>query len=502
MTPTSSLAGKRVLVTGGSRGIGAAIVRRLASQGATVAVNYRSDRAAADALVGELRDNGCARLSRPMSVTWRRPTSWPARWNAGLAAWICRLATPGSSTSERWKPGSLPYLSLEPAFRRGHGMICQALAEGGIDEEALRDLLVAVRERGWPLVFAIDASTYPRPWAVTSPGREFHHHSCPGSHGSDGAAVKGRAFQWLSQVSFAPDSWTAPQDQVRVGAGDDATRKAAAQILAHSAWLRAAGKARVPLYELDAGYDEAPLAWDLRDHLDKVQVLVRLRNDRVMYRDPEPRVPGRPGPNRRHGTARFECKDPATWGAPDQELSLHDEKYGQVSVMCWGGLHPKLFCRGRFAGFAEPPVIRCHLIRVTVTRLPNGRKVPGPLWLRWSGPGVPDPDLIWRAYLRRFRRRAHLPVRQARPGLGQGRAPPPGSGDPLDLDHHRRDHHAPPRPAPGRRPPPALGTPPQARETQPRPDPPRFRPASRAGRHPRQRTETLQGRTRAAQRPP
>jgi 3-oxoacyl-[acyl-carrier protein] reductase len=60
MTSTSSLAGKRVLVTGGSRGIGAAIVRRLASQGATVAVNYRSDRAAADALVGELRDNGCA----------------------------------------------------------------------------------------------------------------------------------------------------------------------------------------------------------------------------------------------------------------------------------------------------------------------------------------------------------------------------------------------------------------------------------------------------------
>lgn len=60
MTSTSSLAGKRALVTGGSRGIGAAIVRRLASQGATVAVNYRSDRGAADALVDELRDNGYA----------------------------------------------------------------------------------------------------------------------------------------------------------------------------------------------------------------------------------------------------------------------------------------------------------------------------------------------------------------------------------------------------------------------------------------------------------
>jgi len=41
------------------------------------------------------------------------------------------------------RAGSLPYLSLEPVFRRGHGMVYQALAEGGIDKEALRDLLVA-----------------------------------------------------------------------------------------------------------------------------------------------------------------------------------------------------------------------------------------------------------------------------------------------------------------------------------------------------------------------
>jgi hypothetical protein len=296
------------------------------------------------------------------------------------------------------------WLSLEPSFRRGHGMVYRGLAEGGIDEEALRDLLVAARERDWPLVFAIDASTYPRPEAECSPDREFHHHSCAGFHGSDGAAVAGWAFQWLAQVSFASDSWTAPQDQVRVGAGDDATRQAAAQVIAHSARLRAAGETRIPLYVLDAGYDEAPLTWDLDDHLDRVQVLVRLRSDRVLYRDPPPRIPGKAGRPRIHGsgTDRLECKDPATWGTPDQELELDDERYGQVSVKSWGGLHPKLFCRGRFAGFAKPPVVKCHLIRVTVTRLPNGRRVPGPLWLWWAGPGTPDLDLIWRAYLHRF----------------------------------------------------------------------------------------------------
>jgi 3-oxoacyl-[acyl-carrier protein] reductase len=69
MTSTSTLAGKRALVTGGSRGIGAAIVRRLASQGATVAVNYRSDRAAAEELVGELRDHGGTASAFPGDVT-------------------------------------------------------------------------------------------------------------------------------------------------------------------------------------------------------------------------------------------------------------------------------------------------------------------------------------------------------------------------------------------------------------------------------------------------
>jgi NAD(P)-dependent dehydrogenase (short-subunit alcohol dehydrogenase family) len=52
------LSGKVALVTGGSRGIGAAVTRRLAQEGAAVAVNYRSDAAAAEALVGEIVANG------------------------------------------------------------------------------------------------------------------------------------------------------------------------------------------------------------------------------------------------------------------------------------------------------------------------------------------------------------------------------------------------------------------------------------------------------------
>jgi 3-oxoacyl-[acyl-carrier protein] reductase len=48
------LSGKTALVTGGSRGIGAAIVRRLGEAGAHVAINYTSARADAEALVAEI----------------------------------------------------------------------------------------------------------------------------------------------------------------------------------------------------------------------------------------------------------------------------------------------------------------------------------------------------------------------------------------------------------------------------------------------------------------
>ncbi|TDC43742.1 SDR family NAD(P)-dependent oxidoreductase, partial [Actinomadura sp. KC345] len=51
-----TLNGKTALVTGGSRGIGRAIVRRLARDGARVVFSFRADKAAADRLVRDVPD--------------------------------------------------------------------------------------------------------------------------------------------------------------------------------------------------------------------------------------------------------------------------------------------------------------------------------------------------------------------------------------------------------------------------------------------------------------
>jgi 3-oxoacyl-[acyl-carrier protein] reductase len=57
-TPLTDLHGKIALVTGGSRGIGRAVAIRLAQGGARVAINYRENHDAAEAVLGELKGGG------------------------------------------------------------------------------------------------------------------------------------------------------------------------------------------------------------------------------------------------------------------------------------------------------------------------------------------------------------------------------------------------------------------------------------------------------------
>ena len=83
--------GRTVLVTGGSRGIGAAACRLAAADGWAVAVNYARDRAAADAVV--------ARSSAPAARRPRSRATSPATPRCGRCS---RRSTPRCRRSAGW----------------------------------------------------------------------------------------------------------------------------------------------------------------------------------------------------------------------------------------------------------------------------------------------------------------------------------------------------------------------------------------------------------------
>jgi len=295
--------------------------------------------------------------------------------------------------------GSVPSLSLEPVFRRGHGSLYRALTDGRIDDDRLRRLLIDNLPAEWPLVFAVDASTWDRCDAECSPERGFYYSAS--KHSAGQPIVAGWNYQWISQLCFTPDSWTAPCDTMRIPPTANATNATVDQVRRLVDLLPA--DREVPMFVFDAGYDPIAISYELADT--RTQILCRIRDDRVFHHPAPPR-PDRPpdtgGRPPRHGP-RHMCSDPATWSEPSDHLVADDPRYGCVTVTAWADLHPRLSGRGHWIDHDVLPIVAGTVIRVDVEHLPKPTaRTKKTLWLWWSGPGRPDLDLCWRAYLRRF----------------------------------------------------------------------------------------------------
>jgi hypothetical protein len=122
------------------------------------------------------------------------------------------------------------HLSLAPLHRRGWGSLYAALAHGTINATALRTLLARHPLADGQTIYAVDVSVWARCDAETSPERGFYYH--PSRHSAGQPIVAGWAYQWIAQLGFARESWTAPLDVRRLHPNENTNTVAAAQVRA------------------------------------------------------------------------------------------------------------------------------------------------------------------------------------------------------------------------------------------------------------------------------
>jgi hypothetical protein len=301
---------------------------------------------------------------------------------------------------------SLVELSLAGEHRRGHGSLYAGLNRGRIDIDRLKTVIAGVpvpRAADGRIVLAVDVTCWLRPEAHTSPQRVLCHTYGRGK--DTHIMIPGWSYSLVTALETGRSSWTAPLDARRLAPGDDTATITAAQLRDVLRRLITAGQWRPGDPDIwivaDAGYDGPRLAFLLADL--PVQVLVRMRSDRVLRRSVPPRLPGVTGRPPRHG-GEFAFGDPGSWGTPDTVTTTDTRLYGTATARAWHRLHPRLTHRTAWTSHTAPlPIIEGTVILLQVDRLPSGATAK-PVWLWWSHPTATtaETDLLWQAFLRRF----------------------------------------------------------------------------------------------------
>lgn len=186
---------------------------------------------------------------------------------------------------------------------------------GRLDADALRDLLISLSmpRFGGRIVLTVDVSPWLRSDAACSPERLF----CP-VHGRSKAAaqiIPGWPYSFVAALTPDRTSWTAVLDAVRLGPEGEAIAVTAHQLRQVVERLIRAGQwqpgDRDVLVVMDAGYDVMRLAWLLSDL--PVELVGRLRSDRVLRPAKPPRVYGPKGGRPPEHGPEFRLAKPETW---------------------------------------------------------------------------------------------------------------------------------------------------------------------------------------------
>jgi DDE superfamily endonuclease len=276
--------------------------------------------------------------------------------------------------------GSFAELALVPVFRRRWPSLYAALADGALDRAALERTLLAQVPARPVLVAALDSTVWPHPQARALPERQLYPLAGAGS-----PIVAGHDYSLLAWVAQSGSSWALPLATDRVSPAQTAAAVGAAQVRRLSQACRALPEPPLLAVAADGGYGNHHFLGAVRGQPGLI-VVVRLRRDRVLYRAPGPY--GGRGRPRKHG-ARFAFKDPESWGEPDEEIERRDERWGQVRLRRWNGLHEQRDAAGQLAVV----LVETHRER---------ERPPEPLWLAAEGETPAGVEPLWRWYEHRW----------------------------------------------------------------------------------------------------
>jgi hypothetical protein len=282
---------------------------------------------------------------------------------------------------------SFPELSCSPAFRRQWHSAYTAVEDGRQDQAWLEDYLVQLLPSDDWLVFPLDTTAWPHTAAQTMSDRQYVHSGSDTGLGSP--VVVGHPYSVLAWAPERNTSWAPPLSIHRVPSEKTDVEVGVEQVKQLCRERQVEMHHFFHLIVADGKYGNHSFLGPLKG--EPCGILARMRCDRVLHKPPgEYSGRGRP---RVHGE-RFAFKEPETWGEPQETVELEDEKWGQVRLRRWDGLHARQDVKTVFSVL----LVETHLER---------ESPPRPLWLAYQPPSHQQPEeqsvvRLWRSYEHRW----------------------------------------------------------------------------------------------------